>query len=197
MFSPSAFDLSELPVAADGKNNRSGKAAILSPDDLSRLFQVMPSERDRALFATCYFTASRISEALALKHDAIADGVVTFRSHTTKTKTTRRAEIHPSLKTVLDEYFALCDDDAGTRQRRADTEGYLFPGRWGRGAMGRQAADKLLRESCRAVELKGVSTHSFRRSFVTEMVRAGRTPSQIQRYTGHKNLASLMHYFGA
>ena len=197
MFAPSAFDLSDLPVAADAKNDRCGKAAILSPEVLSQLFQVMGSERDLALFSICYFTASRISEALALKHDALADGVITFRSATTKTKTTRQAEIHPSLRTVLDEYFAVRERETGTRQRRAMLEGYLFPGRWGRGHMSRQAADKLLRESCKAVGLKGVSTHSFRRSFVTEMVRAGRTPSQIQRYTGHKNLGSLMHYFGA
>ena len=189
------FSLKDLPVAADGKNNRHGKAAILTTVDLERLFQVMVSERDRALFGICYFTASRISEALQLKHDALKDGTITFYSGTTKTGITRQAEIHPSLNVMLEDYQASLTE--GTRQRRAAYENYLFPGRWGRGILARQSADRILREACEGAELSGVSTHSFRRSFVTQMVAEGRTPSQIQQYTGHKSLGSLMHYFGA
>ena len=42
-----------------------------------------------------------------------------------------------------------------------------------------------------------MSTYSFRRSFVTQMKEEGKPPVQINEYKGHRNLASLLHYFGA
>jgi integrase/recombinase XerD len=60
--------------------------------------------------------------------------------------------------------------------------------------MSRQAADKALRQTCEALGMQGVSTHSFRRSFATSALRRGVDLPTIQRVTGHKSLGSLGHY---
>ena len=179
------FTLEQLPVAADGKNNRHGKAAILKPEQLGELFDELESDRDRFLFGLCYFTASRITETLTLTAEDIRDGVVTFRAATTKKRTTRQAHMHPSLVGLMDAYIEI------------PSEGFIFPGRHGRGRLQRQSVDRILRKACEALRWSGVSTHSFRRSFVTQMYAEGKTPGQIQQYTGHKSLGSLLHYIGA
>jgi len=178
------FTLEQLPVAADGKNNRSGKAAILKPEQLEKLFSELRSERDRFLFGICYFTASRITETLKLKREDIVGQTITFRRGNTKTKETRQAQMHPTLVKLMEAY-------------ELPQQGVIFPGRHGQGRLTRQGADWILRGACDRLGLTGVSTHSFRRSFVTQMIAEGKTPAQIQRYTGHKSLGSLLHYFGA
>lgn len=178
------FTLNQLPVAVDGKNNRSGKAAILKPGQLKELFDELSTERDRFLFGICYFTASRITETLKLKREDIVDSTITFRRANTKTKETRQAHMHPTLVSLMQAY-------------EMPQQGFIFLGRHGENRLTRQGADWILRRACDRIGLKGVSTHSFRRSFVTQMLAEGKTPAQIQRYTGHKSLGSLLHYMGA
>ncbi len=66
------------------KNSGNGRAKILSPSELNRLFERgFTSSRDKLLFAIAYYCACRISEALALKTDDLMGGVVTLRKATT------------------------------------------------------------------------------------------------------------------
>ena len=183
MFSPENFSLTDVVVAADRKHDRNGKAKILDPDELSKLFESFESDRDRLVFGLCYFTGSRISEVLSLQCEDVGVDSIVFKADRTKTGESRTAQIIQPLRMLLDAYLV-------------EESGALFPGRHGRGQMTRQAADLILREACDRVGLEGVSTHSFRRSFVTTLAKEGRTPSQIRKLTGHKSLGSLLEYFG-
>jgi integrase/recombinase XerD len=184
MFSPENFALTDVKVAADRKHDRNGKAKVLDPSELSRLFEAFNCDRDRLVFGLAYFTGSRISEVLSLQVEDIGAGSIVFKADRTKTGESRTAQIIAPLQALLDAYLV-------------EESGPLFPGRHGRGQMTRQAADLILREACKDVGLEGVSTHSFRRSFVTALAKEGRTPSQIHQLTGHKSLGSLLEYFGA
>jgi integrase/recombinase XerD len=184
MFSPENFALTDVKVAADRKHDRNGKAKILDPSELSKLFEAFNCDRDRLVFGLCYFTGSRITEVLSLHCEDVGDDSVMFKADRTKTGDSRTAQIIKPLRALLDAYLV-------------EESGALFPGRHGRGQMTRQAADLILREACKDVGLEGVSTHSFRRSFVTALAKEGRTPSQIRQLTGHKSLGSLLEYFGA
>ena len=179
------FSLTSIAVAPDRKRNRQGKARVLNQEQLARLFEAMPSDRDRLLFGICYFTAARISEALALQVEDIGPESISFRAATTKTGEARQAMLDGNLSQLIHAYIEIPES------------GYLFPGRHGRGRMRRQSADRILRDASQAIGLDGVSTHSFRRSFVTQQRKLGRTPHQIRQLTGHKSLGSLLEYFGA
>ena len=174
------IDLGDVEQSA--KVNGHGQAKILSDDELVQLFSDgLTTLRDRALFAICYFTGSRIGETCQLRCEDMGEKLITFRAETTKTKTTRQVEIPSGLVPFLENY-------------RVDGE-YLFPGRHGRGHLTRAGADLILRRACDRIGLQGVSTHSFRRTYITRLRDKGYSPAQIQRRTGHKQRANLLHYF--
>ncbi|WP_419546418.1 tyrosine-type recombinase/integrase, partial [Microcystis sp.] len=54
--------------------------------------------------------------------------------------------------------------------------------------------DLVLRQACDRLGLKGISTHSFRRTALTRMHLAGVPLRTIQRISGHSSLAALSVY---
>ena len=56
------------------------------------------------------------------------------------------------------------------------------------------AFDKELRKVCEWNGLLGVSSHSYRRTQLTELYRDGWTLREIQQISGHRSLASLQEY---
>jgi len=111
---------------------------------------------------------------------------VLFRAANTKMRQMRVAMVVPQLQAFLGEY-------------EFPESGYLFPahhnGSKG-GHLSRQGADWMLRQVCAAVELEGVSTHSFRRSFATNLHHNGEPLAKICRLLGHKDLTMTARYIG-
>ncbi len=167
------------------KTNGNGQSKIITPEELRLLFtEGLLSPRSRALFGVCLYTACRISEALALRTTDIAGNVITFRRANTKGKLrTRAIHIQPGLAAILAAY------------RPYPRPGALFPGQRGLSEyLTRGAADKILRAACGRVGLVGVSTHSFRRTALTQMSNAGVPLRHIQEISGHSTLNELQVY---
>ncbi|HEY9873522.1 MAG TPA: tyrosine-type recombinase/integrase [Candidatus Obscuribacterales bacterium] len=73
--------------------------------------------------------------------------------------------------------------------------GALFPGMRGvTEHLTRFMADKIIKDACRRVGLEGVSTHSFRRTALTQMCNAGIPLRHIQEISGHNDLGTLQRY---
>lgn len=161
------------------KNNRNGQSQVLSDNQLEELLSVL-SPKYKLLFAICYYTSCRVSEALQLKRSDIIGDRIVFRAATTKTKKTREVKVTQKLGQIMEEVGL-------------PALGYLFPSPTG-GYMSRQAADKALREACDYIGLQGVSTHSFRRTGITRLHDAGVPLRTIQKRTGHASLANLALY---
>jgi integrase/recombinase XerD len=165
------------------KVNGNGQGKILTPDELRLLFTSgFVSPRDRTLFGICLFTGCRVSEALALQTTDIRGGALTFRKSTTKGKLkTRVVDIQPGLAALLADY--------------QPSPGALFPGMRGRSlTLTRFMADKILKAACSSIGLFGVSTHSFRRTALTQMSSAGIPLRHIQEISGHNDLGTLQRY---
>ena len=162
-----------------------GQGKVLTAAELERLFNDgFVRGRDRTLFAICLFTGCRISEALALQVTDIKNKTITFRKSTTKGKLkTRTIDIPKPLKQYLDEYHPK---DNPYNQ-------HLFPSRQGK-ALSRSSADKILRAACKRIGVEGVSTHSFRRTALTQMHNAGIPLRHIQEISGHNDLGTLQRY---
>jgi integrase/recombinase XerD len=167
------------------KVSGNGQAKILTKDELRRLFsEGLTSPRDRTLFAICLFTGCRISEALALKTTDIKGETLTFRKSTTKGKLkTRTVDIDSFLYEFLSEY-----------QPRRTLEKWLFPGRVPGEPLDRSTADRILRQACQSIGIEGVSTHSFRRTALTQMSNGGVPLRIIQEISGHSDLGVLQRY---
>jgi len=171
------------------KIDRHGKAKILTQSEIQLLFsEGLQSDRDKALFGICLFCACRVREACTLRTGDVYDnsGMVLpkliIRKGNTKGKlATRTIPIISDLRTLLTTYYP----SAGTI--------YLFPGRFGE-FLQPDSADKILRKACRRVGLIGVSSHSFRRTALTQMSDNGTPLRVIQEVSGHRNLQQLQAY---
>lgn len=159
-----------------------GRAKILTQAELERLFtRGFLSSRDKLLFAIAYYCACRVSEVLALTAEDLAGSVVTLRKCTTKGKmATRTLPEHPKLQA----YLAAYDPPSGL----------LFPGRSKDKPLTRAAADLILRAACQRARIRGASTHSFRRTALTNMSNANVPIRVIQEISGHKSLSALQRY---
>lgn len=162
-----------------------GQAKVLTAKELERLFKDgLIKNRDLCLFAICLFTGCRISEALALQKTDIKNKTITFRKSTTKGKLKTRTIDTP---VALVEYLAEYEPPAN------EYNPYLFPSREGK-HLTRIMADKILRAACKRIGIEGVSTHSFRRTALTQMHNAGIPLRHIQEISGHNDLGTLQRY---
>ena len=187
MFSAATFDVSDVAIAPAQKKAGRGQARHMDEDELMVFFQHLPDEKWRAVFALAYFTGSRISEILSLDTSAVQSDRIVITILKSKSKRTREIGITPGLQQFLDAYDA-------------PTEGYLFPAYQNsqrKTHVSRQAAHKVLKQAVEAApELEGISTHSFRRSFATNLAKAGRTEAEIGRLLGHKTGSVTARYIG-
>jgi len=106
-------DRSEVRQAM--KINRHEKAKILSQSEIQLLFnEGFQSDRDRALFGVCLYTACRINEACTLNTQDVYDkkmrvrGEIIFRRENTKGKLAARAvPVIEKLRELLMKYKLL------------------------------------------------------------------------------------------
>ena len=170
------------------KIDRHGQAKILTQFEIQLLFrQGLQTDRDRALFGICLYCCCRINEACTLNvNDVYSKGKVRpellIRKGNTKGKLgTRSIPVIEDLRGLLIAY-------------QHPDHGYLFPGRWGRGHINSDSAARILREAMSRVGIEGGSTHSFRRTGLTQLSNAGIPLRVIQEISGHNNLEQLQKY---
>ena len=172
------------------KRERHGRAKILTPDEIQLLFnQGLQTPRNQALFGFCLYTACRINEACTqLASDAYdSEGKVrpymTIRKGNSKGKlASRTIPTSEDLRHLLGQYRPNTDNE------------YLFPGRWNKGHLHPDSASLILRNACRSIGLEGVSTHSFRRTALTQMSDSNIPFRVIAEISGHHNLSQLHAY---
>jgi len=171
------------------KINRYGQAKVLTQSEIQLIFsQGLETNRDRTLFGVCLFSACRIREACTLQTQDIytTKGQVraqfVLRKSNTKGKlATRSIPVIEDLRLLLAEYYP----QAGKR--------YLFPGRSSR-HISHDSAARIFRQACDRTGILGASTHSFRRTALTQMSNAGIPLRVIQEISGHRNLDQLQRY---
>lgn len=171
------------------KVNRHGRAKVLTQDEIHQIFSHgLTNDRDRTLFGVCLFTACRIREACTLLTSDIytPKGLVRqkliIRKVNSKGKlATRSIPVIEDLRQLLCSYYTFASNP------------YLFGGR-SNGHISEDSAARILRTACQNVGITGVSTHSFRRTALTQMSNAGIPLRVIQEISGHRNLEQLQKY---
>jgi len=169
-----------------------GQAKIFTQEEIELLFnEGLQTDRDRALFGVCLYTACRIAEACSLKvidvftPAGVIRSEMIIRKGNTKGKLgTRTIPIIQELRLLLETY-------------KHPEHPYLFPSRhlnhrWKHANP--EAASHLFQEACEKVGIIGASTHSLRRSALTQMSNAGIPLRIIQEISGHRNLEQLQKY---
>lgn len=172
------------------KIDRHGKAKILTTEEIQLLFnEGTTKDRDRTLFGICLYTGTRINECVTLRKIDVYDRnrlvrpELIIRKGNTKNKlATRTIPVLEELRLLLTYHQSLPDNP------------YLFPGKGGRGHLHPDSGARLLKQACDRVGLIGISSHSFRRTALTQMSNAGIPLRIIQEISGHRNLSQLQRY---
>lgn len=178
------------------KHNRTGQAKVLSKNEMSRLMRAFTTPSHKLIFSICRYTTERITAVLKLEILDVYDSkgkvrpILTFKGKNRKgyggkPGATRQVPVHPALKELLEAY----ELPTGTK--------WLFPSsRDNKKHITRQSVDAALRGACDRAGLGdlGISTHSFRRTAITDLAGAGIHISTIQAITGHASLGQLKTY---
>jgi integrase/recombinase XerD len=175
------------------KIERHGQAKILTQQEIELLFnEGLLSSRDRTLFGVCLYTACRIAEACSLMVKDIYTNSGAVRSTINFRKANTKGKLQTRTIPVIEDLRSLL-----TSWRSHAGEIYLFPGRhpnhhWKH--LHTNSADQILREAFERIGIEGASTHSFRRTALTQMSNAGIPLRIIQQISGHSNLEQLQRY---
>ncbi|MBN3924622.1 site-specific integrase [Nostoc sp. NMS4] len=171
------------------KINRHGRAKVLTQSEIQLIFSHgLDNDRDKTLFGVCLFSACRIRECCTLftqdiytPKGSVRPRLIIRKSNTKGKLATRSIPVIEDLRRLLVEYYPLAGDV------------YLFPGR-SDGHISEDSASRILRGACKQAGIIGVSTHSFRRTALTQMSNAGIPLRVIQEISGHRNLEQLQRY---
>ncbi|MCL2469683.1 MAG: tyrosine recombinase XerC [Alphaproteobacteria bacterium] len=165
----------------------------LSQDDAAELIktaQEIPAKdwiglRDRALFTLLYGAGLRISEALALRHEDLAqkDRLVI----TGKGQKQRVVPLIPLIEVMLTNYIEACPFPSSPSRP-------VFIGT--RGAVLNPAvAQRQMRALRRLLDLPDSATpHALRHSFATHLLASGADLRSLQELLGHSSLSTTQLY---
>jgi len=161
-----------------------GQGKIITQAEEQMLFRIgFDSPRDRLIFAFCLYAGLRISESLSLKQsDVVSDWVLLRKENAKGKKAGRCLPISPKLQSYINDYNAPKNHEL------------MFPGRFLDKPLTRAQADVVLKRALDKTGLVGISTHSFRRTCLTRMHRAGVSLRTIKKISGHSSLERLYLY---
>lgn len=145
------------------------------------------STRDVALLYCLAYCGSRRSEILKLNWSDVCFADSTITIYRDKNLTVDVLPMHEKLRSVMEELFKNtepCPSDPVFISKKHKRLSYT-------------AFNEMFRK---CVKLSGVekqfiiTSHVFRHSFVTELIKNGVSLKEIQMFTGHKDTNSLMGY---
>ncbi len=172
------------------KRNGHGRAKVLTQAELQLLFtEGLPSTYYRCLFAVTLFSACRINEAVTLLTEDAYDKQGVVRSHLTIRKSHTKGQLGTRTLPIIPDLQAFL---AAHRPEAGDP--YLFPGLFRGTHLHSDSAARVLRKACAQVGIEGASTHSFRRTALTQMSDQNVPIRVIAAYSGHRDLAQLNAY---
>jgi integrase/recombinase XerD len=167
-----------------------GQARILTAKEIARVQKFLPSARDKVLFALGIYAGLRVGEIVQLRYEQLYTESGGMRSilkiKRSKQKNTVFSDIptHSKLKETLAKY-----------KHELDGSKWLFPSKESKtGHLTRAQAHNILKNVFEALDLDDASTHSMRRTCLTNMSRAGVPLRTIQEISGHSSLSALQAY---
>jgi integrase/recombinase XerD len=160
-------------------------AKYLTKEEVKRLFKVIKSPRDRAIFAVSYFRGLRASEVGKLPLSGL--------------KLNHKRLFVRRLKGSVAAEFLISDLEvkllrAWLKQRGTDA-GPIFLSNRGKG-ISRQQMFVLMRKYCglAGIPEDKAHPHALKHSLGTHSLQSGMGLLQVKNILGHKKLSSTEHY---
>ena len=169
------------------KIDRFNRSRVLTSDELDQVHDQL-SGPHRVLATLLRKTAARVSEGLALRWKYVTPTSIVYIKPTTKGKRqTRSVPLDPTLAKELSAWKQLVNPND-------DPDAWVFRAGILASISLAGAFDHALRKACAELNLKGFSTHGFRRSFLTSAHQAGVPLRNLQAISGHASLNQISVY---
>ena len=157
--------------------------AVLSPDEVRRLFDAVREPRDRLLLQTAY-AGLRVSELVHLQVGDIDASRMVLHLRAAKGRKDRLVPLSGLLLNLLRDYW-----------RRCRPTHWLFPGQDPERPLSIGQVQRICRDAVRAAGLsKKASMHTLRHSYATQLLEQGVDLVTLQRLLGHNQLSTTVRY---
>ena len=174
------------------KNNRFGQAKVLDTNELDLIIKYLPSNYHKMLALTLRSSGARIGEVVQLRWRDVGKEQILFPATITKRKLKSR-EIFISnsfYKSLMD--FKL--DWTIYKGRKPTPEDYVFYGRKEGSHLSTRAFMLALDKALERAKIIGGSSHSFRRTQLTQLHKKQVPLNVIKSISGHQSLNTLSLY---
>ena len=174
------------------KNNRYGQAKVLDTPELDKVIKYLKTRNQKVVASTLRNTGARVGEVVQLKWRDIGKEQILFPASITKRKlASREIFITENFHKYLMDWSRYWTIYKG---RKPLSDDYLFYGRKeGTHQTTRSFMDALDKALERA-KIIGASSHSFRRTQLTQLHRKQVPLNVIKSISGHQSLNTLSLY---
>jgi len=174
------------------KNNRFGQAKVLNTSELDLIIKYLKTRNQKVLASTLRNTGARVGEVVQLRWRDIGKEQILFPASIVKRKLkSREIFISESFHQELMDWSRYWTIYKG---RKPTPEDFLFYGRKeGTHQTTRSFMDALDKATERA-KISGASSHSFRRTQLTQLHRKQVPLNVIKSISGHQSLNTLSLY---
>lgn len=157
---------------------------ILSPSEVVRFLEAIPSLKYRTALTTAYAAGLRVSEVTALEVRHIDSDRMMIRIEGGKGAKDRYVMLSVQLLGILRAYWKV------EQPRR-----FLFPGVNANRPISEAMLHETCRTACATLQLtKRVTPHSLRHSFATHLLEQGTDIRIIQALLGHAQMSTTARY---
>ena len=158
--------------------------AVLSRDEVARLFQAVANPCYRLLLPTAYAAGLRVSEVVALQITDIDSQRMLLHIRAAKGHKDRLVPLSAFLLEQLRDYW-----------RRYRPQRWLFPGRTPDTPISIGQVQRVFRQALHAAGItKKASMHTLRHSYATHLLESGTDLATLQKLLGHNQLSTTLRY---
>ena len=171
------------------KINRQGKSRTLTTEELDLVNNYLPTEKHKLISLVLRKTPGRISEVVALRYENLTATTILIPKEITKGKLKpREIPISKDLFLKLQEWKINCMNQG----EEVSPKDFIFKGR--NGHITSRAFQKVLSNAVLKADLKGFSSHGYRRSSLSAGSDAGIPIRHLAELSGHQSMAVLQEY---
>jgi site-specific recombinase XerD len=158
--------------------------AVLSREEVARLFAVVADVRHQLLLQTAYAAGLRVSEVVRLQAGDIDAPRMVLHIRAAKGGKDRLVPLSALLLQRLRAYW---------REHRPGR--WLFPGQMPNSHLSIGQVQRICRQAVRAAGItKKASMHTLRHSYATHLLEAGTDLATLQKLLGHNQLSTTLRY---
>ena len=174
------------------KKDRKGRAKVLTSDQVDQVINFLPSALHKTIALTLRISGARISEVIQLRWEDLDKEELQFPREITKKQLDTR-EI-PIEEDYYNQMMIWKSEWAALKGRQPSKKDYIFPGRFNGSHITSRSFMYAHEEALERAEISKATTHSYRRTQLTELHKKGVPLKVVQSLSGHRSLDTLSRY---